>query len=760
MQGDTCVLCRASIGTEDMFYEHSRVHSTDSSTIQCIICRQTLTSLLELQAHGTFHYSTTPPAVKPQICYLCKRPCENEGKTAIAQLPDANQIPVCSACFDSMPRAQERHADTPATKPRCAECGVKFETAEELKAHEPVHKRSLYQCIKCQESFASEDEIKLHVITHVVKEGTVHVCRLCLQVFDSPAKLQCHLIEHTYAGCAGFTCPICNTVFTTSTAIQTHVFEHTTAPKPFQCNKCPQKFFFRSEMENHVLEHTYQSAQYGTVSPSNNFCSSSAAQPANDDNAASHLIQVLQQVSPAVQNSRGSSNGGVGGAVFPERPGSKSAMMQSDRSGIKRTSLDRLNSKDGATAEYQPRLRPSSRDSVASDSRRSPHAKAPLTTLIPINIKSEDSITDVIVKKELECPDCGKTFANENSIENHMKIHRSGCKSFKCSLCTEEFSKSSDMQQHFFLRHSMTELRPKKQKYACTECGKEFPCLSNLQGHLKIHTHGKSFKCPICKKEFALARNLTIHLRMHSGEKPYECPICKKCFARKENRKTHMKSHAGHRPFMCPQCGKMFARKSHVKGHIQSHFRDSVRRCETCHSQFPDTNSLWEHMRKSHNLAIEAVCHICNEIFTLKKNFRRHLKKMHGLNSKFPSMSQVDGLSCPTCCDVFYSRKALECHIRQAHNKPNQSASREPSPSEVCSSDCSNEIDEHLDTSTIDTSTCSDDVDSIDTTSSAGVSSNGMSSSDKMNGIAFLMPEKISGDGEDQKQTTVIVNDT
>ena len=54
--------------------------------------------------------------------------------------------------------------------------------------NDKTNKAKTYQCIKCQMSFSSEDEIQSHVQTHLLNEGSSHECHLCTQItyFDSP----------------------------------------------------------------------------------------------------------------------------------------------------------------------------------------------------------------------------------------------------------------------------------------------------------------------------------------------------------------------------------------------------------------------------------------------------------------------------------------------------------------------------------------------------------------------------------------------
>lgn len=64
-------------------------------------------------------------------------------------------------------------------------------------------------------------------------------------------------MEHTFAGCEdhGYNCYICSSVFTSPSGLISHIQEHGNNSKPYDCNRCNQKFFFRAELENHSFMH-------------------------------------------------------------------------------------------------------------------------------------------------------------------------------------------------------------------------------------------------------------------------------------------------------------------------------------------------------------------------------------------------------------------------------------------------------------------------------------------------------------------------
>ncbi|CAG5958469.1 unnamed protein product [Menidia menidia] len=61
--------------------------------------------------------------------------------------------------------AERAAAEKAAAGLRCPECGVKFESLEDLESH-----KKTYQCIKCQMTFETEREIQIHVANHMIGE--------------------------------------------------------------------------------------------------------------------------------------------------------------------------------------------------------------------------------------------------------------------------------------------------------------------------------------------------------------------------------------------------------------------------------------------------------------------------------------------------------------------------------------------------------------------------------------------------------------
>lgn len=258
VKGNVCVVCKVSMKNEEEFFSHSQQHSFQGSNLQCVICRQTLASMLELQLHGRHHFQTTP--VEVYSCCICLKSFDSK-ENLISRLGmssgtehganNGSGCYICKPCY--------HHEGAAPAELKCSTCEMKFDNHVLLAVHSLEHRRT-YQCIKCQESFGTEYEIQLHVATHVLHEGNVHECRICTNAFDSPAKLQLHLIEHSFQGKVEMSCYICDRSFAQASAIQVHMLDHGMANRKYVCSICPQRFFFSAELQNHRLTLNHNSS--------------------------------------------------------------------------------------------------------------------------------------------------------------------------------------------------------------------------------------------------------------------------------------------------------------------------------------------------------------------------------------------------------------------------------------------------------------------------------------------------------------------
>ena len=140
-----------------------------------------------------------------------------------------------------------------------------------------------------------------------------------------------------------------------------------------------------------------------------------------------------------------------------------------------------------------------------------------------------------------------RSFATEQQLIDHEKIHIEGKQKFVCEHCNKQFTLKHRLVEHERIH---TGVKP----YSCNLCDKSFTHKSTLVTHERTHTGEKPYSCRHCDKSFATSSKLIVHERIHTGERPYSCKICNKSFVRSDGLKKHEKS-----------CGKVKVDMSLVK---------------------------------------------------------------------------------------------------------------------------------------------------------------------------------------------------
>ena len=105
----------------------------------------------------------------------------------------------------------------------------------------------------------------------------------------------------------------------------------------------------------------------------------------------------------------------------------------------------------------------------------------------------------------------------------------------------------------------------------CPLCEKACNDNNSLEEHIRMHTGEKPFVCTICAKAYARKSHLNVHYRVHTGERPFVCMSCGKDFTEKRFLNDHMQTaHSGNDgPLKCPNCFREFAYKTSLKQHLK-----------------------------------------------------------------------------------------------------------------------------------------------------------------------------------------------
>ncbi|CAH0562421.1 unnamed protein product [Brassicogethes aeneus] len=231
VEGNTCVQCKSILCDEQSFYHHQLQHSNKiikqnsqiSLPANCIVCCQTLQTDIEIKLHAKFHLKHL--FQNEFICGVCNKIFDIHGNINIVN---------------------KKNCDNNITVSICKECSNL--NNNEIKT----------KFIPAQPLVIGDLKCKMEPL-HQLNDEQNQECFLCKQDFVSPYKLQTHLIEHNFFGMNQYSCYVCSSVFTAAAGLQNHIMEHGLDTKPYECNQCQSKFFFRTELDNHRFTHVRQS---------------------------------------------------------------------------------------------------------------------------------------------------------------------------------------------------------------------------------------------------------------------------------------------------------------------------------------------------------------------------------------------------------------------------------------------------------------------------------------------------------------------
>ena len=202
-------------------------------------------------------------------------------------------------------------------------------------------------------------------------------------------------------------------------------------------------------------------------------------------------------------------------------------------------------------------------------------------------------------KTEHICEHCGKCFAQNFNLVNHMRIH-TGETPFMCSYCEKTFRTKESCQDHEAIKHTKTGLKH------CELCGDTFASTRGLKGHM--------------------------HLK-HGVEDRFQCKWCGGYWMSAEGHRAHEEA-APCKRNQCEECGKIFTQKKDLEKHGRTHLKkDKVFKkdfpCQLCEKAFSRVDSLRDHVRKNHPVAefpLTFPCNFCGKIFSSSTEFIVHVE--------------------------------------------------------------------------------------------------------------------------------------
>ncbi|KAI1102968.1 hypothetical protein F4804DRAFT_311429 [Jackrogersella minutella] len=306
-------------------------------------------------------------------------------------------------------------------------------------------------------------------------------------------------------------------------------------------------------------------------------------------------------------------------------------------------------------------------------------------------------------------PGCDKSFNRPCRLEAHMRSH-TGDRVLKCDYpdCDKSYTDKKHLTSHINNVH--LNKRP-----VCDHpgCNKVFTNASHLKRHKNSHKAKEALQCrgfPPCEQVFRKQETLERHIRAeHLHTTAYPCEhmddrtgnICNAGFDNAVLLKRHQERAHGEICFWCDECGPQqdeagedkhvgFPTLALLQAHVKKNHNKQVN-CAFCGLSCDDKAALEQHIESEHSKSLEERRNVactwpdCPKVFTRKSNMYAHVRSAHeGLRfvcgdidlsgtSDLEFWSQLEG-----CGASFFSKAALENHVRYEHLKYQRPGKTQP----------------------------------------------------------------------------------
>ena len=163
------------------------------------------------------------------------------------------------------------------------------------------------------------------------------------------------------------------------------------------------------------------------------------------------------------------------------------------------------------------------------------------------------------------CPTCGGLFANRVKFLDHCKRqHVTKTQNYECTNCGKKFALERLLRDH---------MRSHINHYKCPHCDMTCPTPSSLNNHIRYkHIDEKPFACDLCEYKGKTPGDLKGHIRIHYTEEALKCTEAGcdfTCRAQSTLKSHYLKKHTGSEAqYVCHLCDKRYNRGASLTKHL------------------------------------------------------------------------------------------------------------------------------------------------------------------------------------------------
>ncbi|XP_073845574.1 uncharacterized protein isoform X2 [Musca autumnalis] len=283
----------------------------------------------------------------------------------------------------------------------------------------------------------------------------------------------------------------------------------------------------------------------------------------------------------------------------------------------------------------------------------------------PMKLKKHKLVHIPDEEKKYPCKECGKLFASNSLLSNHIAFVHTKKYAKICDICGIELCSKEVFERHQLKHKGIT--RP---TVTCNICGLKMTDPYYLKRHIATqHPEDgkKEFPCHLCSKISPTLKSLKRHIvYKHETGYDFKCTICDKAFKRPHTLKEHMSSHTGTPLHACPHCPKTFNSSANMHHHRKKvHPKEWE---ETCRARYsgnlpPKYKAPGSVTLESEDLDIKHITSnswLCMNCWTFVRDFHKFYLHIEDSHRSFVSLLKLE----PDECDPSTSTiKALEENV-------------------------------------------------------------------------------------------------